>query len=326
MSLRLFILLAVLAAPALAQPPVPPPVDGPIAGLPPLDLGPPGVAVPPRNFQPFPTDGNDPGLEGWSIGGPGSYPTAWLVNFDLDIIKPQVKNQIAVTPGIPVVFNYDDLLSSSLDWTVAPRLEVGYRLPDGQGAFLFGYRYLASEGNETAPGIDVRSRLSTSTFDFLYQTERVRPFDNWYFHARIGARILSSFYDTRNVDGALTQSASSTFFGGGILGAFDVEYAFDSIQGLALYGNAEGAVVLGEVEQNFHGHLGGFSESATQRGTQAAQMIAFQAGLSYAPPQMPNLRLRAAYQYENWFNVGKLHNSNLEISGHSLLLRAEFVY
>lgn len=329
MSARLCILLALLAllaSPTLAQPPVPPPVDGPVQCLPPLDLGQPGLAVPPRTFQPFPTDGCDPGLEGWSIFGPGCAPTAWLVNLDLTFLKPHVKNQLAVNPGIPTFFDYDDLASSSLDWTVAPRIEVGYRLPEGQGAFLLGYRYLGSEGDTTSGGVAVRSRLNTSTFDFLYQTERIRPYGNWFFHARIGARILSAFYDTQNVDGALTQSASNNFFGGGIVGAFDLEYAFDSIPGLALYGNAEGAVVLGEVEQNFHGYLGGFSEHATQRGTQAAQMMTFQAGVSYVPASLPNLRLRAGYQYEQWFNLGKLQNSNLELSGHGLFLRAEFVY
>jgi hypothetical protein len=328
MFARLCCLLAlplVLVSPVAAQPPVvAPPGNGQVQPLPPLDF--PGTALPPRPVPSLPTDGCDPGLQGWSIFGPGCAPTAWLVNFDLDIIKVHIKNEIQVNPGIPVVFNYNNLFSPSLDVTVAPRLEVGYRLPDGQGMFLFAYRYLGDSGTATAGTIDARARLSTSTFDFLYETERIRPYGDLYFHVGIGARILSAFYDTRNINVALTQSESSNFFGGGIVGDLDVEYALEAIPGLALYTNLEAAVILGQVRQNFHSNDGVVTESASQRGTQAVPTLTWQAGLSYVPPPLPNLRLRIAYQFEDWFDLGNLHNSHLELIGNGIFLRAEFVF
>ena len=136
-----------LASPAMAQPPVVlPPVDGPVQNLPPLDLGGGRPPVPPRQLPPLPLDGCDPGPEGWSIFGPGSAPVAWLVNLDLAILKPHVKNQIQLNEGMPSMYTYTGLVSTPLDWTVAPRFDLGWRFAQGAGELLVSYQFLTTAG------------------------------------------------------------------------------------------------------------------------------------------------------------------------------------
>lgn len=321
-----FVVVLLLTTSALAQPPgviLPPPVNGPILPPPPLELGPPGTTFPP---QPLPMDGYDPGPQGWSIFGPGSAPTAWLMNWDATVLKPIVKNKIRVNDGVPALFDYSGMLSSSLDYTVAPRVELGYRLPDSQGAFLVGYRYLGSEGTDSAGGTDIRSRFNLNVVDFIYETSPFRPWGNWYITSRVGGRMALSFYDTQNVTGALSQSESSNFFGGGLTGALDVERRFDALPGLAIYSNFDSSILIGQVEQNFHTYTGMLSESVQQKGSQAVQTLQVQVGLSYTPTTWENLRFRAAYQYEHWFDLGQLKSSNLEMYNHGVFLRLELAY
>jgi len=323
------VVLLLLALSAVAQPPVvPPPVDGPVRPLPPIDLGPPGYVAPP---QPFPTDGCDPGPEGWSIFGPGSAPCAWLVNWDLVVLKPHVDYGLRVNDGVPSIMgNYTNLVTVPLDWTVSPKLEVGFRLPDSGGAFLVGYRYLSTEGTGTVGDLAVRSRMTLNQVDLVYQTERIRPFGNWFVHGRIGGRIVGNFYDTRNIDGNFTQSASNYFYGGGLLGSFDIEREFEWVPGLALYGNMESGIIIGRVNQKFRSTLqtpmGEFGELVEQRGSQALQSYQFQLGLSYVPPAWNTVRIRAAYQYETWIDVGQLQQSNLDWNAHGAVLRLEWVF
>ncbi len=327
-----FAVLLLIAVPAMGQSPVmappivPPPVSGPIAPLPPVELGTP---VYPSPFPPYPLppDGYDPGPEGWSIYGPGSAPCMWLINWDLTVLKPHVKDKLLLNEGIsPHGYNYSDLDSTPLAWTVAPRLEVGYRLPDTLGAFLIGYRYLGSQGTNDPAGI--RTRFDLNVIDFLYQTERIRPYGNWFFHSRVGGRILTSFYDTRNVGGFATQTASNHFVGGGLVGMFDLERACDMLPGLALYTNVESSIVLGQANQKFSTSLNALplSEQFEQRGSPAVQTIQFQFGLSYSPPTWQTLRVRTAYQYEHWFDLGQIHQSNLDMFAHGLFLRLELAY
>ena len=64
----------------------------------------------------------------------------------------------------------------SLDWTVAPRFELGYRFPDSFGDFSASYRFLTSEGRGTAinafGAFDVRSRLDLNQLDLDYGSAR----------------------------------------------------------------------------------------------------------------------------------------------------------
>src|SRR5262245_37446062 len=69
----------------------------------------------------------------YEIGGPSAGP-GWFSNVELGLVKPHIKSR--VTSGTPLSDAFADpvqLPIAELNWTVAPRLEFGYRLPEGYG-------------------------------------------------------------------------------------------------------------------------------------------------------------------------------------------------
>src|SRR5206468_1398191 len=140
---------------------------------------------------------------------------------ELQLIRPVLKNRLSsdapLLTGAPL-----RVPSADLDWTVSPRFEVGYRLPDSAGYFALGYRFLVSEGNDTRtfdgfPGVPfaVRTRLDVNEVDFDYGTSPYSPMPRYDLSWRIGVRLADVFFDSRAAAPFLTQQASNDFFGGG---------------------------------------------------------------------------------------------------------------
>ena len=101
-------------------------------------------------------------------------PVGWFAGLDLGIIGPHIKNRLSDTAqidGLPPSIVH--LPTAPLDWTVAPRVELGYRLASGFGGFAFAYRFFGTDGSETVLGLDgpadLRSRLDINVVDFDYQ-------------------------------------------------------------------------------------------------------------------------------------------------------------
>ena len=185
---------------ALAQPappasfPVQPP-SSPIPVPPPPTLGAPVAApfpvppVPPPPPPPF-LQRLDPGLNG-SAGSP-SGEEGLFFNTEFDFVKPAVKNRLSGTVTLPDGSTGTvQPPQASLDWTVAPRFELGYRFPDSFGDFSASYRFLTSEGTGTVGNADgafnVRSRLDVNQLDLDYASDRFSPAPFWDLKWRIGA-------------------------------------------------------------------------------------------------------------------------------------------
>ena len=291
-----------MPAPFPTAPPPPPPIDRPIPVAP----------------------------VGGCLAPPGSGP---FFDVELDFLKPHLKNQLTGTVTFPG--GSTDTYQTpavSLPWTVAPRFEFGYNFGDDFGSLSAAYRFLVSQGDGTVTDgrgtFDVRSRLTLDQFDFDYTSGRYSPAPFLDLKYRIGARLADVYFDDRADDGVLEQKASNNFLGAGPHFALDADRRIGLVPGLALFGRADAAVLIGEIQQRFSEGLDGttFFGDGEQRRTETVPTLTFQAGLAYTPPRMDFLHFTAGYQFEQWWNIGRLGASRGELTDQGFFLRGAIDY
>ncbi len=318
----------------IAPPPDPTPIPfaapGPVISRPiPQAAVPPAPApVAPPPFAP-PPPGPSPQVYGNPYGVSTNEPLIFF-NWELQLTAPTMSNHMSNSVTLPDGSTKNIAIpGASLDFTIAPKLEVGYRLPDQLGAFIFGYRFLATDGKEaeTVDGIaaNVRSRLDFNEFDFDYATARYDPEPRWFVQARIGARVSWTYYDTSTSPDALgaVDRESSYFVGAGPHIALDLERKL--IMGFGAFASVDGAILIGQVDQHFAEDVAGSYDVITSpmRKTLAVPTLQAQIGLSYSPPSFERLRFRVGYQYEQWFNLGSVEGSRLDLTTQGGFLRGE---
>lgn len=304
---------------------------------PPLTAAPPGAG-------PF----IDPGPGGWGPAGGPSLPPGPFFRADLLLAFPAVKFKISpdVPPpsGVPLSVPTVDLPA-----TLSPLFELGYRLPNSAGFFAASYRFLISE--ETAPraldreAVTVRTRLNIHVVDLDYGVDPIEFAPRYTYSWRIGARIADVFFDNRVQREGLTQQASNKFFGAGPHARLDIERRIVPIPGLSLLGGIDGAMLIGQVRQRYREEYTASPAlapvvllpapfTAESRRSQAVPYLNLQLGLSYVPPNLPNVKFSAGYQFEEFFNVGKLgvdgrgvlSQSRGEVWAQGLFLRGQVDY
>jgi hypothetical protein len=336
-----------------AQPPAAPvpvlPDAAPLPTTPPISVGPgptisrpvavvtqpvqvpppsPSVTLPP--YQPPVYNPPPPGPAPQSYGIAPPEPLGFF-NVELQFVAPTVSNHLNNTIVLPDGSTKTIAIPGvGLDFTVAPLLEIGFRLPESAGQFSFGYRFLTTQGNssQTADGIetDFRSRLDYNEVNFDFGTSRWEFEPHWFLQSRIGARVAWIYYDTQARTDALglKDFEKNYFVGAGPHLSLDVERTF--AMGLGLFAKVDGAVLIGQTEQAFTetDTLGGFvSITQPERTTLAVPTIQAQLGVSYTPPRFEHLRFRAGYQFEQWFNVGNVQNSSLNVMTQGGFIRGE---
>jgi hypothetical protein len=318
--------------PAVAPPPpvgpIPPTLGQPIPAPPPY-APPPSPPPPTGPFAPA-----DPGRDGWLD---GSLPERLFFNAELQFLAPAIKNRLVGT----VVFPNGDtstlnVPAADLDFTVSPVLEVGYRLPDSAGEFIFRYRFLVDEGTGTAISTTdgeqfaIRSRLDLNQFDFDYAAARYSPYPFLDLKWRIGARLATVFFDTRIQNDFQEQQSSNYFVGAGPHAAVEIERHFPVVPGLSAFVGLDGAVVIGQVKQRFHQTFfladGDFRGDLQQQKTQSVPVLTVRAGVAYTPPRLEYLHFSTGYQFERWWNLGKFNGSSGELTDQGVFLRAEIDY
>jgi hypothetical protein len=101
--------------------------------------------------------------------------------------------------------------------------------------------------------------------------------------------------------------------------------------GLSLVGEVDSALTLGRIRQGFfeEGTAGGRPVVGQSHvsSSQAVPMLNAQVGVGWQPQGYRNLRFFLGYQYEYWWNVGRLSitpNSRGELSDQGVLWKAEF--
>jgi hypothetical protein len=270
----------------------------------------------------------------------------WFTELEAGILGPHVKNRLhgrVLLPGArtPAVVHVP---GADLDWTVAPRIGLGYRLMSGFGEFVLDFRPLSSDGTGSLPvpgGTDaLRSRLDLNEIDLDYATREFSLWPDWDMIWRFGLRLNYIYFDalavgpTGGAGGGPTAFAARDtdwYVGFGPHWGLRLDRRLGGT-GLCLVGQVDGALELGRIRQ-------GFFEEGTAAGgrpvageshvssSQAVPMLDAQVGLGWQPQGYPNLRFFLGYQYEYWWNVGRLSitpNSRGELSDQGVLLKAEF--
>ena len=273
----------------------------------------PAIAVP--DDRPF--RGGDPQLDL-----PEMPPPGWFATAEVGLIRPHFANRLNGT--VALGGGLTDIVAvpaADLDWTVAPRFELGYRIPDGAGEVLLSYRFLISEGQadvlSDAGPLHLKSRLDTNVFDFDY-ANRDPLLTYWEMRWRVGVRLAVFYFDSQSdlpgpaalLSGApLQERETSRFIGAGPHAGLEL-FRRLKVPGLALYGAVDGAGLWGREHQTFE-------ESFTVNGpgpfgygtfgkSQGVGMVGTQLGLSWAPPANSAMRFFLGYQWQYWMQVGRL--------------------
>lgn len=271
----------------------------------------------------------------------------WFTDLEVTILVPHIKNRLTdmvqVGTGMPDTVHAPP---ADLDWTAAPRIELGYRLPSGFGEFAVAYRFFATDGTGSAAGPDalasLKSRLSVNIVDMDYASREFYTLQWPYVHMkwRLGLRWADVFFDARAEEsfaaaaagsGIFETRTSNNFWGFGPHAGVELTRRFAG-SGLALVGSVDEATLLGRIRQNFF-------EASTTLGpngqpltgntrlsvSQDVPIVNAFVGLSWQPPSLPEARVWVGYQYEYWWNVGRNSSTSSrgELSDQGVLLRAE---
>jgi hypothetical protein len=251
---------------------------------------------------------------------------------------------VQVGGGMPDIVH---LPSAELDWTVSPRVDLGYRLPSGFGEFAVAYRTLATDGSEAVLGPDgvagLKSRLDVNIGDLDYRSREMSLWPHcgmkWWF----GLRMANVFFDSQEVEnfaaaaagsGIVATHTTNHFLGGGPHYGLELTEHWETT-GLALTLRADGATLLGRVHQDFlevsaiAGPAGALLRGETRESQpQDVPALSIFLGATWQPPARPNLAFSAGYVYEYLWNVGRISTatSRGEWSVQGILLRAGFNY
>jgi hypothetical protein len=252
----------------------------------------------------------------------------WFTDFQLDLIKPHVNNemnQLVMAGGHQANVA---LGNAPLDWTVAPRFELGYRLPSGFGEFMLSDRFFNSQGTDM---VDIKSigpflrtsDISVNYADIDYGSREFTPSPYWDMRWRVGMRIAETFVATRAEDSFAIAAASNGIFsarqtattvgfgphfavemgrrlgesGFSLVGRADFAYTFDrqvlafSAESTTL--NAAGRPSFGSVKGRLWDQI---------------PILNIQAGLGWHPPTHPNLYGFLGFVSESYWYVA--NNSN----------------
>jgi hypothetical protein len=278
----------------------------------------------PRTTAPMPIDAPylvpDPLLDPPGLGTPG-----WFGGVELQVLKPHLLSQLKGTVRNPAqrangTATVVALPDAPLDWTVAPRFFLGYRLPSGFGEFQAAYRFLSTSGTGDTRLKDgpaaLNSRLSFTMIDLDYNSPELSLWPKWDMRWTLGGRILTMFYASQ-VNQSFTQAAagngifdarqSNNLTGGGPHVALQLaRHLGDSCWALAVRTDFS-AVFSGShldfsTESTTLGPTGRPLSGETPRfGRQGSPMISIQAGLRWQPAPTSPTRFFLGYQFERFW-------------------------
>jgi Legionella pneumophila major outer membrane protein precursor len=227
--------------------------------------------------------------------------------------------------------------NAGLDTAVSPTIQFGaLRFGPGYGELAFSYRFLASEGSEFRPAFDesgganVRSRLNLQTFNLDYTRNDCSLGWETALSWEAGARLQVAFFDTQAQSAISSVQARNSFIGAGPHAAFKLIHTMPG--GWALFGHFDTAMLVGyNTTQDFALGMqdprnGTLSGSASQQASQIAPSLAVQAGVSWSPAALPHSCLRGGYQFEQWYNIGRVAGSRGDLNAHGLFASWEWSF
>jgi hypothetical protein len=303
------------------------------------ELPPPAPAAPPTPtfapaFLPGPYFEVDPLLDRPPLPPPG-----WFTDVDLGVVIPHVKNHLTNQVQLAGATGPDTVQvgAAPLDWTVLPRFEVGYRLPSGFGACALSYRFLGTQGTGTTLGMDgpaaLKSRLDLNEVSLDYISDETSLWPNWDMRWRVGLRLAFIYFDSRAEEsqalaaagsGIFAQRDSNWFGGAGLHAGLELGRQIDGT-GLAFVMRGDFGLYLARIQQGFFEEsTDGLAAQTRNSGSQGVPQMQLFFGLRWQPPRWRAADFSVGYQYEHWWDLGKLRDSTAELSEQGLALRAEF--
>jgi Legionella pneumophila major outer membrane protein precursor len=296
---------------------LPRPPDEPRSLLaPPPPLGPPPPDLERPYFQP------DPLVDPPSLGLPGLF-----ADVDADFLKPHLVNEL----HLPVTFPDGSSTTvgvnpTHLNWTVSPRFEVGYRLPSGFGGIALSYRFMVSQGSETAVGADgpatLSSRLDMNMADLDWVSNEYTPWQLCDMRVRFGLRYIYSYFDSQANEPFAEAAAGSTIYSqrttnsNWVIGphvGVDLRRRLN-YGGLAILGLIDMSEGWGRVRQGYFASSTTSASGLPQAGEEristsdAVPVVTARLGLNWQPPTYPNCQMFAGYQFDYFWNIGRAGN------------------
>jgi hypothetical protein len=258
---------------------------------------------------------------------PPNYPVpGWFGLVDLGILKPHLKNQLVGSVGFADGTTAAvGLPAATLDWTVSPRFEVGYRLPSGFGGISLAYRFIVSEGTNAILGADgpatLKSRLDVNVADLDWSSAEFTAYNLWDMTVRFGLRYMYVYFDSQATEGLAEAAAGTGVFNSRTTNSYAALGPHAAVQltrwlggGWAVVGKFDGCIPFGRIRQGFYASTtalgaGGLPQTANdiESGSQSAPTIYTSLGLSWQPAGYANVHFYGGYVFEYWWNVGR-HN------------------
>jgi hypothetical protein len=313
---------SVAQPPTVEQAPQPQPLN-PANAIQPWELPP----VPP------PPEGRDPFLDR-----PDAQPPGWFTNLEMSIARPHLRDRLhdesviaGTLPANPIVVPPD----ARLDWAAEPKVEVGYRLPDGAGDFRVSYRFLLDDGNGQS-----ETRLDLHVVDFDYTTWEFSPWPHWEMNWTVGIEFATLFFDSHfsrpfGPDGAagLTEEqASNMMRGAGPRTALDLTWQ-TPWTGWSLYAQGDAAELYVLTTQTFRESVlpatgGAVYGLASVRKPQGVPELGAQFGVKYEPPGCERWNFFAGYEWEGWWSVGRndVEGSRADLFQNGIVFRVEHTF
>jgi hypothetical protein len=259
-------------------------------------------------------------------------PPGWFGGVEIQVVKPHLIPGLVNTVANPqqkqhMTSTTVALPSAALDWTVSPRVFLGYRLPSGFGEFMVSYRHLGTDGSGSVPAATVptalSSRLAFDMIDVDYNSREFSLGPRWDMKWTFGLRTLFLFFDSQ-----FSQPFGQAAAGNGVFQARQ----FNNLFGMGPHAALELARRLGDsgwslyARGDFAGtfdgsHEGWFTRSTTLGaggqplfgatrafGHQAAPIINARAGVTWQPSPASGLRLFVGYQYEIFWDLDRVNN------------------
>jgi hypothetical protein len=242
------------------------------------------------------------------------HPQIFFGQMKHSVVTPS-SQRILVAPG-----------AANQNWTVAPRIEVGYRLPSGFGGFAFSDRFFNTSGTgpfEGPAGATTRTtRLGVNYSDWDYTSRDYTPWANWQLEWRVGVRLAETWINSQAVQpsaraatGVVEQQVSNYTVGAGPHFGIEVDRKVPET-GLMFVMRLDIANTFTRERQLFSATTTALSSTGQPlRGTfnqnfwQQVPILNYQVGLGWQPPSYPNVKLFVGYVYEFWWQIGS--NSNL---------------
>ena len=221
-----------------------------------------------------------------------------------------------------------------------PRFEVGCHMSDGLGDVHLGYRFLVTQGSDTYSGdlgpASQAGRLDLNVVDLIYRSREYSLDPNWEMRWSVGGRFAFLFFDSQvnylnpglTPGSILAQSESNSFWALGPMGGLELDHK-TSIPGLSLSGRVEASSLYGRIKQQAveqvvpGGGQSEFNPIRIQTGV-GVPTLGVTIGLSYTIPEWNHSRLLLGYQYEVWWQVGRVNDSRATLEDQGLFVRAEF--